>query len=76
MKTPVDIYVMQQIRRIRKEKKMSQRELGESIGVARDFIAKIEQPTDPSKYNVNHLYAIAKTFNCSMREFFPLENNL
>lgn len=71
MKSEVDLYVMNRVRVKRREKRVSQALLSFGIGVTRGFVGQVESPTNASKYNVNHLYDIARFLECSMLEFFP-----
>ncbi|MFI3281119.1 MAG: helix-turn-helix transcriptional regulator [Rikenellaceae bacterium] len=71
MKTKIDLYVADQVRRIRREKGVSQSLLSFGIGVSKGFVGQVESENSASKYNVNHLYEIARFLDCSMQEFFP-----
>ncbi|MFR9503614.1 MAG: helix-turn-helix transcriptional regulator [Rikenellaceae bacterium] len=71
MKSEIDIYIANRVRKIRREKRVSQAMLSFGIGVTKGFLGQVESPNSPSKYNINHLYEIAKFLECSMRDFFP-----
>ncbi|MFI3316139.1 MAG: helix-turn-helix transcriptional regulator [Rikenellaceae bacterium] len=71
MKTQIDIYVATQVRKIRRSKRISQSLLSFGIGVSKSFVGQVESAAHPSKYNVNHLYEIARFLDCSMSDFFP-----
>lgn len=76
MKTPIELYVIAQVTRMRMERGISQGTLAGMLGMSRGFIGQIECPGSVAKYNINHLYALAKLFDCSVREFFPEKNDL
>jgi len=71
MKTPIENYVIEQVRRIRREQKVSQDLLAYGIGVTKGFIGQAESPKFPTKYNLNHLNEAAKFLNCNITDFFP-----
>lgn len=71
MKTPVDIYVIEAIRKKRMADNISQAMLAFGIGVSRGFIGMAESPRYNIKYNIHHINEIAKYLNCSPRDFLP-----
>ncbi len=71
MKTPIELYVIQRIREIRTQQRVSQSMLAYGIGVSAGFVGQAESPRFATKYNLNHLNEIAKFLGCSMAEFFP-----
>lgn len=73
MKTPIEIYVIEQVRRMRLEERVSQAMLAYGIGVTKGFIGQVESSKHAAKYNLNHLNELAKYFNCSLADFFPKE---
>lgn len=75
MKTPIDIYVIDAIRKKRMAQKVSQAMLAYGIGVSRGFIGMAESPKYDIKYNIYHINEIAKFLGCSPRDFLP-ENPL
>ena len=63
------------IKRIRKNKKITQLDLALTIGhKSMSTIGKIEAGLEDKHYNVEQLYKIAKALNVNICEFF--ENNL
>ncbi len=62
---------MNQVRRQRLAKGISQATLSFGIGVTRGFVGQVESENSSSKYNLNHLNDIAIFLECSMRDFFP-----
>lgn len=60
MKTPVDIYVIEAVRRERMAQHVSQAMLAFGIGVSKSFIGMAESPKYEIKYNLNHINEIAR----------------
>lgn len=73
MKTTVDTYVIEAVRRKRMEQNVSQAMLAEGIEVSRGFIGMAESSRYDIKYNLRHLNEIAKYLGCSPRDFLPEE---
>ena len=71
--TPFEQYVIDKVRTMRKEKKLSQRDLAYMLDIDQSFLAAVESPKGRAKYNLNHINALAKLFKCSPREFLPEE---
>ncbi len=71
MKSEIELYVVNRVRAKRREKGVSQSLLSFGIGVSKGFVGQVESPSNPSKYNINHLYDIATFLECSMQDFFP-----
>ena len=73
MKTSVDLYVIDAVRREPKAQKVSQAMLSYGIGVSRGFVGQVESPKFETKYNIQHINEIAKFLGCSPRKFLPEE---
>lgn len=71
MKSAIEWYIVQKVKELRKNRKMSQRYLADCLNVSQSFIRNIENKNDDTAYNIDHLNEIAKIFNCSIRDFFP-----
>lgn len=69
--SPIEQYVIDRVREIRKEKGLSQRDIAYQIDIDQSFLAAVESPKGRAKYNLNHLNDLAKLFNCSIKDFFP-----
>lgn len=69
MKSEIDKYVTQAIRKRREELGISQEALSYLIGRTGTCVANIENGT--RKYNVTHIYLIAIALKCSIQDFFP-----
>ena len=67
----IEKFVIDKIRVMRQERKMSQEKLSLAIGLSHSFVGNVESPKQHDKYNLNHLNSIAAVFNCSMKDFFP-----
>lgn len=71
MKTEIDRYVIDAIRKERKAQHVSQAMLAYGIGVSKSVIGQAESPKHRAKYNLNHINEIAKFLGCSPRDFLP-----
>lgn len=69
--SPIDRYIIDAVRKKRRQQKVSQAMLGSWIGVSRSFIGRIESPKCADKYNFALLNEIAKYLGCSPRDFLP-----
>lgn len=69
--TPIEQYVVDQVKRKRIERGLSQKDLAYEMEKSLGFIGDIENPKERAKYNLNHLNELAKVFKCSPREFLP-----
>lgn len=73
VKTAIDQYVIEAVRRERMAQKISQAMLSYGIGVSRGFVGQVESPKFNTKYNIIHINEIAKFLGCSPRQFLPEE---
>lgn len=75
MKTEIDIFVINNIRREREKRGISQRGLSEVLGRALGFVGQVESPHCDAKYSVYQIYLIAQHFSeqqeCKPSDFFP-----
>lgn len=71
MISPIDQYIIDAVRKMRREQHISQAMLGSWIGVSRGFIGQVESPKCDVKYSPTHLNEIAKYLGCSPRDFLP-----
>jgi transcriptional regulator with XRE-family HTH domain len=69
--TPIEQFVIDKVREIRKERGFSQRDIAYEIDIDQSFLAAIESPKGRAKYNLNHLNDLAKLFKCSPKDFLP-----
>lgn len=71
--TPIEQYVIDKVRDMRKERGLSQRDIAYEIDIDQSFLAAVESPKGRAKYNINHLNDLAKLFKCSPKDFLPDE---
>jgi len=71
MKTAVDLYVIEMVKKMRKERDYSQEALSYALGFDGSFISQFEN--GKATYNIEHLNNIAKVLKCSPRVFLPEE---
>ncbi len=71
--TPIEQYVIDKVREMRKEKGLSQRDIAYQMDIDQSFLAAVESPKGRAKYNLNHIMAFAKLFGCSPKDFLPDE---
>jgi transcriptional regulator with XRE-family HTH domain len=74
MLTKIEVFVINRVRELRTDKKISQAELSNRIGVSLGFIGKVESLKYNSKYNINHINNIAKALGISPKELLPKES--
>ncbi|MBX2930417.1 MAG: helix-turn-helix transcriptional regulator [Chitinophagaceae bacterium] len=67
----METYVINKVKQIRQEKKLSQTDLAFAIGVSTGFIGKIESFKFNSKYNLNHINNISKALDISPKDLLP-----
>lgn len=68
-KNKLNKYVGNKIKEFRKKKGLTQKELGELIGVKYNTISSYENGTNSLDQNV--LYKLSKALDCKMDDFFP-----
>lgn len=69
--TPIEQFVINEVRRRRMEKNISQRNLAYLLDVSVGFIGNVENPKYRAKYNIAHLNELAKILECSPQDFLP-----
>lgn len=69
--TDIEQYVVDYVYKIRIEKKLSQTDIANIIGATQAFVAKIENPKERAKYNLNHINALADSWGLSPKDFLP-----
>ena len=73
MITPIEQFVIEQVRKLRTKNNLTQADLAFSIGVSVGFIGKVESLKYNTKYNLNHINSIAKALNISPQELLPIQ---
>ncbi|WP_113663188.1 helix-turn-helix domain-containing protein [Pedobacter nanyangensis] len=70
-KSEFDLLVIENVKRLRIELKISQAVLAVKLGVSDAFVGQIESPKSRSKYSIEQLNRLANIFKCSPRDFLP-----
>lgn len=68
----IDAEIGLRLRRIRLDRKLSQEELGEKIGVSYQQIQKYE--TGANRVSAGNLWLLARCLNCGVMEIMPSED--
>ncbi|WP_207536287.1 helix-turn-helix domain-containing protein [Desertivirga arenae] len=71
IKTEIEQYVIDQVKKIRISKGVSQAKLSHLIDLSVGFIGHVENPKHIAKYNLNHLNRISKVLDVPFKDFFP-----
>lgn len=71
LKSDIEAYVINKVKEMREQRKLSQSELAVELNVSNGFIGQAESSKSPTKYNLNHLNKLAIIFNCSIKDFMP-----
>lgn len=71
MKCAIEQFVIDKVRALRTQLGFTQEQLAEAAHVTSGFIGDVEAGTRDAKYNLRHLNAFAKLFNCSPQVFLP-----
>ncbi len=69
--TDIEQYVIEVVKTLRKERKQTQQDIADIIGVDRSFITSVESDSKSAKYNLRHINALADYFGMSPRDFLP-----
>jgi transcriptional regulator with XRE-family HTH domain len=75
----LDWHLINQVKKLRKEKGISQADLSVKMGFSEKLIGSIENPTLKAKYNISHLNLLARALDCSIHDLLPskpFENDL
>lgn len=73
MKSEIEHFVIEKVKRLRVSCKYSQADLAHLMNVSAGFVGKVESPRYGTKYNLNHINELAKIFNCRPSDFLPDE---
>ncbi len=68
--------IFKKIRNLRIEKKLSQKDIAQNLGISQAAYAKIEKPSNPDEKKISIEYGIliAKSLGVSFNELFEIEN--
>ncbi len=69
--SPIEQYVIDYVRKLRLNKKLSQKDISNILDVSRSYIGDIESPNTRAKYNMAHINILADYFDMSPRSFLP-----
>ena len=69
--TEIEQVVIENVKKMRNERNMTQLELSQRIGRDDSFVSHVEQKSRRTKYNLIHLNEIAKVLACSLWDFIP-----
>jgi len=69
--TEIEKFIIEKVKGIRNDRKISQQKLSSLIGLSEGFIGNVENGNRPEKYNIKHLNEIAKVLDCSPKDFWP-----
>ncbi|MAO18957.1 helix-turn-helix transcriptional regulator [Muricauda ruestringensis] len=68
----LDYEIINQVRKLREKKGVSQRDLSELMNLSKSFVGKVEALGQPDKYSIRHLALIAKALKLkSLYELLP-----
>jgi len=70
-KRPIDILIMENVKKIREEKGIGPKQLSLGAGYYGELVNHVENPERNEKYNIYHLNDFAKFMNCSIKDFIP-----
>lgn len=71
LKSPIEQYVIDAVKRRRIEKGYAQKDLAYMLEVSVGFIGNVENPKYRAKYNLNHIDKLAAILGCSPRDLMP-----
>jgi transcriptional regulator with XRE-family HTH domain len=70
-KSDIDLYIIDKVKKIRIEHKLSQAAIAIKLDVSDAFIGQIENPKNRCKYSMEQLNKLAQIFDCSPKDFLP-----
>ena len=62
--------IAQNIKKYRKEKKLTQKELADKVGISLSYLSKIEATNCGKSFSLYVLFDISDALNIDIREFF------
>lgn len=69
--TQIEQYVVDFVLKLRKERKLTQSDIGVVIGTKTTFVHNVENHNNRAKYNLNHINSLSDHFNIPIADFFP-----
>ena len=67
----IDWYVINRIKKLRTDMDISQEQLSIRMGFSERFVAKVENLTESTKYNLRHLNIIVKILGVNFSDLLP-----
>lgn len=71
MKSAIELFVSEKVKKLRLAKGWTFRYLGDCMDVDQSFIAHVEDPESDKAFNLDHINALAKIFECSIWNLIP-----
>lgn len=71
MKSAIELFVSHKVKELRLARGWSHRYLGDCLNVSHTFIVKIEDTESDKAYNLDHINALAKIFECKIYDLLP-----
>ena len=69
----LDLYLINRVRKLRVDRKISQLKLSIDLGLAEGAVGKIENPKQRAKYNIRNLNLLAKALKCDISDLLPVK---
>ena len=70
-KEKIDLFVIESVKKRRKELNLTQEQLAGEVGFSNTFIS--ERESGIKRYNISHLNKLASALKCSPKDFLPNE---
>ena len=70
-KEKIDLFVIESVKKRRKELNLTQEQLADEVGFSNTFIS--ERESGIKRYNISHLNKLAIALKCSPKDFLPNE---
>ncbi len=71
MKSAIELYVSQKVKEYRDKKNWSQQYLADCINLSASFVSNRENPKTDDAFNLDHINALAKIFECKIWDLLP-----
>lgn len=71
MKSDIELYVSQKVKEYRDKKNWSQQYLADCINFSASFVSNRENPKTDDAFNLDHINALAKIFECKIWDLLP-----
>lgn len=71
MKSAIELYVSQKVKEYRDKRNWSQQYLADCINLSASFVSNRENPKTDDAFNLDHIDALAKIFECKIWDLLP-----